>query len=199
MNTVTKNRERYIGGSDIPTLFKLNKFISYDDLVKKYKYYYTKNIKFKNESTEYTLYGQYMENIIREYINTKYNYKFKSKYKLFEDLHIRVNTDGYYKKLNTILEIKTNNGNHKNTFDYELQAQLYMWAFNCDKTIIAMYTRPKDFYTGISVDFHKDKSYFNLEFNEKQLILKEINRNEFIIEEILKKIKKFWKEVKNGK
>lgn len=197
-DSVIKNRHKYIGGSDVPTLFKINKFKSLEDLKAQYINFYKNSTEFINNDSEYTIYGHLLEPRIRDYINDIKKYNFEPKSILFEDLNIRCNCDGIDVKTKTILEIKTNSGNHRNTFDYELQAQLYMWAFDCNKAIIAMYKRPKNFYSGISVDFHKDEKYFNLEFNIENLTIKEIERKDRIIEEILNKISKFWKDVRNG-
>lgn len=198
-DNIIKNRHLYLGGSDVPTLFNLNKFKSLDELKTQYINYYKNNIEFPIIDNEYTLYGHLLEPIIRNHINEKYDYNFTTSCVIFEDKKIRCNTDGIDKTKKTILEIKTNSRNHRYTFDYELQAQLYMWAFDCDKAIIAIYKRPNDFYSGVSVDFHKEQKYFNLEFKAKNLTIKEIKRNESLIKEILNKISKFWEDVRNGK
>lgn len=189
MDTIIKNRTKYIGGSDVPVLFGLSKFKTRKTLIEEYK-----NNTTTNNDSKYTKYGQYMERKIRSYFNKLSFKKYKPKCRIIKKLKIRGNTDGIFG--DSIIEIKTNNGNHKNTIDYELQMQLYMYIFNCNKGYLLEYTRPSDFYKGFGLNLNKDD--FNLIFNKNNLKIKEIQRNDEIINEILKEIKKFWGEVSNG-
>lgn len=191
MDTVKSNRIYYIGGSDIPTLLGLNKQKSYDELLEVYKG--------KSENTFdgniYTEYGNLMEHTIRDYINIKLGINAIPDCRIFKNRKIRCNTDGYDKEKNIIIEIKTNNGKHSNTIDYEVQMQLYMWAFNCDKGYLVQYKRPTEFYNGIIFDIHSTAEYFNLEFDSNNVSIKEIKRSNNMITYILHKIKDFWQEV----
>lgn len=191
MDTVRDNRTSYIGGSDIPTLFGISKFTTYEDLVNSY---IDKII--PSYHTEYTLYGTYMEDKIRQYFNKKYGYRFKPKCKILERKKIRANTDGKYKDM--ILEIKTNNGKHTNNMDYYLQIQLYLYVFKCNKAYLVEYTRPHKFYMGAGTDVHYEQRYFDLSFDEKNVHITEITRNDECIKQILEKIKTFWKEIYDG-
>lgn len=190
IDTVKDNRLSFIGGSDIPTLLGYSQFKTREELIEQYKNKLSNNI-----PSEYTEYGNLMEEKIRKYINEKYNIDANPRCRTYENKKIRCNTDGYDVKNNLILEIKTNSGNHNNTFDYELQMQLYMWAFKCDKGLLVQYKRPKNFYTGIVFSIHNGKEYFNLDFDPSNITVKEIKRNDEIIEHILNEIEKFWKEI----
>lgn len=189
MDTVKDNRYKYIGGSDIPTLLNISKFKNREELLQ--QYLQQQLIDF---SSEYALYGTYMEENIRVYANSVLGYNCAPAYTIFEDKRIRCNTDGYDKDANIIFEIKTNNGKHNNTMDYELQMQLYMWAFNANKGYLIQYERPTEFYYGYHSS-HTGTEYFNLEFNPDRVSIKEIKRNEFIIKYILNEIEKFWSEI----
>lgn len=190
MNTITKNRRFYIGGSDVPVLTGYSKFKNYDTLLREYV-----TGEFNFDSSEYTKYGNLMEPIIRGYINKELKLNSKPAYRIKKDKRIRCNTDGYDKDKKVIIEIKTNNGNHSNTFDYELQMQLYMWAFNATEGYLVQYERPDDFYSGVLFDVNNEEKYFNLEFNPEKIKIKKIKRSKPLVHSILLKIELFWKEV----
>ncbi|MDU4652804.1 YqaJ viral recombinase family protein [Sneathia sanguinegens] len=190
MNTITKNRRLYIGGSDVPILTGYSKFKNYETLLHEYI-----TGEFNFESSEYTKYGNLMEPVIRDYINKELKLNAKPAYRIKKDKKIRCNTDGYDRDKKVIIEIKTNNGKHSNTFDYELQMQLYMWAFNVTECYLVQYERPDDFYSGVLFDVNNKKKYFNLEFNPEKIKIKKIKRSKPLVHSILQKIELFWKEV----
>ena len=69
--TVNKDRDKYIGGSDIPVIMNLSPFKSrYDLLLEKAGF---KEDEFKGNI--YTEYGNTLEPIIREWINTTHTAK----------------------------------------------------------------------------------------------------------------------------
>lgn len=190
MNTITKNRRLYIGGSDVPILTGYSKFKNYETLLHEYI-----TGEFNFESSEYTKYGNLMEPVIRDYINKELKLNAKPAYRIKKDKRIRCNTDGYDKDKKVIIEIKTNNGRHSNTFDYELQMQLYMWAFNVTEGYLVQYERPNNFYSGVLFDVNNEEKYFNLEFNPEKIKIKKIKRSKPLVHSILQKIELFWKEV----
>lgn len=190
MNTITKNRRFYIGGSDVPILTGYSKFKNYETLLCEYS-----TGEFNFESSEYTKYGNLMEPIIRDYINKELKLNAKPAYRIKKDKRIRCNTDGYDIDKKVIIEIKTNNGKHPNTFDYELQMQLYMWAFNVTEGYLVQYERPNNFYSGVLFDINNEEKYFNLEFNPDKIKIKKIKRSKPLVHNILQKIELFWKEV----
>lgn len=193
MNSVTKNRRHYIGGSDVPIILGYSKFKHCNTLLYEY---ITGNFNF--EDSEYTKYGNLMEPLIRDYINKELDLNAKPAYRINKGKRIRCNTDGYDKDKKVIIEIKTNNGKHSNTFDYELQMQLYMWMFNVKNGYLVQYERPSNFYTGVLYNVNSDEKYFNLEFNPEKIKIKKINRSKPLVYKILQEINLFWEKVDNN-
>lgn len=188
--TVKTNRQHYIGGSDVPILLGVSKFKTYENLLNEY---ISNDFNFKGN--EYTEYGKLMESKIRNYANKILNINCKPTYRIKKNNRIRCNTDGYDKDNKVIIEIKTNNGKHSNTFDYELQMQLYMWAFNVREGYLIQYERPTNFYTGTLFDLHNEPKYFNLTFNPNKVKIKKIKRSKPLVKKILKEIEIFWDKV----
>lgn len=143
---VEKDRELWIGGSEIPTIMGLNPFQKRWDLLQE-----KAGIK-KNDFTgnEYTEYGNILEPQIRNYINFIRNKNFieGTFTEKHETLGIRCNVDGYNE--DTILEIKTTSEIHDDVNDYErylVQLLYYMEHSHKAHGILAVYERPKDFNT----------------------------------------------------
>lgn len=180
IDTVKTNRTRYIGGSDIPALFNKSTFKTYQELVKQYVLNKTIEI-----DSLYADYGTLMEPKIRDYFNKEYDFNFKPQYMTNEKHRIRCNCDGLDEKEKAILEIKTNNGKHNNKIDYELQIQLYLWVFECDKAYLVEYERPTNFY-----DYEKKE--YDLSFDEDNVTVSQIIKNKEMIDLILKEVYKFW-------
>lgn len=167
---VTENRNIYVGGSDIPTILGINKYKTQYQLAKE-KVGIEKS---EYKGNEYTQYGKVMEPQIRNYINIVNETNFIEKSKVGDG--IRSNVDGYDEDLNEILEIKTH-GKTPTTEAYKAQMQLYMYQFNCNSGWLALYERPSD---------------FDVEFDEARLKVKKINRDQELINKILKAIDEFW-------
>lgn len=190
IDTIKENRTHYIGGSDVPTILNLNKNKNYQILLSEY----VKDHK-SFEGNEYTEYGNLMESTIRNFFNKEYGFNATPNYIMFEDKKIRCNCDGLDRDSNIIIEIKTNNGKHTNTLDYEVQMQLYMWAFGVNEGYLIQYERPKNFYKGIIYEMHHSPEYFNLEFDPNNITVKKIKRSNPLIDHILKNINTFWEDV----
>ena len=110
MQDVKVDREKYIGGSDIPTIMGISRFSSRFDLL-----LFKAGLKEEDFSgNEYTEYGNTMEPKIRQYINTLFNRNFKED-KLIKD-DIRCHYDGIDDDM--ILEIKTTSIIHENVSYY---------------------------------------------------------------------------------
>lgn len=198
-DTVVKDRENYIGGSDIPVILNKSKFKKRYQLIQEYINYGLGLDTYKPYSTVYTQYGHYMEDKIRQYINIQYDYDFKASTKIFEDKKIRCNCDGLDISKNTLLEIKTTSKiSNASLLTYELQIQLYLWAFDCEECILAVYKRPSDFFKGIFTDTDLSEEYFDLSFDNKNLAILNIKRNDRLINYILNSINNFWEEINNG-
>lgn len=194
-NTVTQDRTRFIGGSDIPTLLGLNQYKTREDLVLEYAGIDERNF----NGNQFTEYGNLMEEKIRDYANKLLGFDCKPKCSKSFKKRIRCNTDGYDPNNKVIFEIKTNDGKHSNTIDYEVQMQLYMWKFKCKKGYLIQYKRPKDFWRGFDSKYHLDVSYFNTEFDSENVKITEIKYVPYLVKEILARIKDFWNEVEKLK
>lgn len=143
--SVTQDRERYLGGSDISIIMGISPFKTRWQLLRE-KAGLEKDT---FEGNKYTLYGQEMEAKIRDYINasllaTGGNGGFVEGKHIEEGepIGFRCHTDG--ENDDTILEIKTTSGEIDKKV-YLVQLLFYMWRAKKSKGVLAVYTRPKDF------------------------------------------------------
>lgn len=196
-DTVTKDRHKYIGGSDIPIIMGISSFKSrYDLLLEKAQ---LKDNDFNGN--QYTEYGTLMEPKIRDYINDTYEVDFKEG-KHIEDIgckandgfkggkrpvNIRIHTDGETE--DTILEIKTTS-QIKDSLDqykgYLVQLLFYMYVTDKPKGALAIYERPEELDT---------------EFNKDKLTIYHINADNYkpLIEEILNSVATFTEDLEKLK
>lgn len=153
--TVKKERDKYIGGSDIPVIMNLSPFKSrFDLLLEKAGY---KEDTF--EGNVYTEYGNKMEPKIRDFINITHNlHFFEGKHtreaKEGEIIGVRIHTDGECD--DKILEIKTTSQVHEKADDYKIYlVQLIFYMVNTGKPfgVLAVYDRPDD----LSEEFDEDR------------------------------------------
>ena len=168
MQAVTIDRDKYIGGSDIPIIMGISPFKSrYDLLLEKAG---LKEDDFTGN--EYTEYGNVLEPKIREYINTTYDKEFVEGKHYNGD--IRIHTDGEDK--DCILEIKTTSQIHDNLDDYKVslvQTLFYMQETNKNKGMLAVYHRPDDF----NESFDKTRlSVYGIDINDYKDLLEQINK-----------------------
>ena len=178
-DTVKQNRDKYIGGSDIPVIMNLSPFKSrFDLLLEKAGY---KEDTF--EGNVYTEYGNKLEPKIREYVNDL-NYADVEDYgKYVEGKHIReaedgeiigvrIHTDG--ENDNTILEIKTTSQVHEKADDYKIYlVQLLFYMVNTGKPygVLAVYDRPED----LSENFDESRlQIFNIKLEDYKDLCSEI-------------------------
>lgn len=184
--TVNKDRDKYIGGSDIPVIMNLSPFKSrYDLLLEKAGF---KEDEFKGNI--YTEYGNTLEPIIREWINTD------SKTPYVEGKHVReategeiigvrIHTDG--ENDNSILEIKTTSQVHDSVYDYKIYlVQLLYYMVLTDKPygLLAVYERPED----LSIEFNSSRLHlYNIVRDEEEGLINEITEAiERFIEDLAK-------------
>ena len=141
-DTVTKDREKFIGGSDIAGIMGLSPFIDRWTLLQQKAGLKERDF-FGNE---YTRYGDELEPIVRDYINEKYCRDFEPAVKIDGDL--RGNCDGIDE--GGLLEIKTTSHVY-DTLDgykgYLVQILFYMKIFNVQHAMLAVYHRNEDFST----------------------------------------------------
>ena len=166
MQNVTIDRDKYIGGSDIPSILGMEYFRSYFDIVKEKAG--LGSVEF--EGNPYTVYGNELEPKIRSYINFSMNTLFEEDMKIDGDL--RSHVDGFNGE--KILEIKTTSNIRDTARDYkEYLAQLlfYMCEYEVKRGLLAVYERPSDFNT----DFDMDRLYiYEININDYEAEVKAI-------------------------
>lgn len=172
--TVKQDRDKYIGGSDIPVIMNLSPFKSrFDLLLEKAGY---KEDTF--EGNVYTEYGNKLEPKIRDYINTTHDTKFiegKHTREASDDeiIGVRIHTDG--ENNNSILEIKTTSQIYDKVDDYKLYlVQLLFYMVNTGKThgLLAVYNRPED----LSEEFEPERlQLFNISLENYTELCSEIS------------------------
>lgn len=166
MQNVKVDRDKYIGGSDIPIIMNISPFKTRWELLQEK----AGLIENKFEGNQYTEYGNVLEPKIRDFINESQKDKFVEGKDIIDD--IRCHTDGINK--NTVLEIKTTSQVHDGLDDYKyylVQLLFYMKYTKRKKGILAVYQRPSD---------------FDEEFNENNLTIYDVDIKDYksLIEEI---------------
>lgn len=173
MQNVTEDRNKYIGGSDIPVIMGISPFKKrYDLLLEKAGLQ-------ENEfnGNEYTEYGNVLEPIIRDYVNQGLEHKFYEDKLINED--IRCHVDGF--NGTSIVEIKTTSQIHHSVDEYKVylvQLLFYMSQYNVNNGILLVYERPKD---------------FNEEFDENRLQVFKVDINDYqdLVEKIYQEVDRF--------
>lgn len=176
MQAVTIDRDKYIGGSDIPAIMGISPFKNRFDLL-------LEKAGLKDDDftgNEYTEYGNILEPKIRDYINNDEFIKLgydgcnfvEDK---FVNGDIRCHVDGFNGK--TVLEIKTTSQIHDRVEDYKVylvQLLFYMDNMKVNNGILAVYERPKDF----DEEFDSDKlTLFNVDIADYKELIKQINES----------------------
>ena len=197
---VTVDRHKYVGGSDLPTILGLN--AKYGKSIFEFAKEKAGIIPNSFNGNQFTKYGQLMEPVIRDYINAKYGVNYLEDTIIDTVRNYRGNTDGIDRDADIpILEIKTF-GDELDVDYYTAQCQFYMETFNKDACLLVGYKRPKDFYTGVDYDLEHDEMYFNLEFDENNIVEYTIYRDSNMwakIEERILAFKNAVVELKNNK
>lgn len=137
---VTIDRDKYIGGSDVPVIMGISTFNTRWGLLQE-KAGLKENTFLGNKYTEY---GKVMEPQIRDHINRKLKNKFEPNQVINGD--IRCNTDGF--NGGCVLEIKTTSHIYDSVDEYKVylvQLLLYMQENGVKKGKLAVYSRPDDF------------------------------------------------------
>ena len=191
MQDVKVDRDKYIGGSDVPIIMGISHFKKRFDLLLE-----KAGLKEDDfEGNEFTEYGNIMEPKIRQYVNVLFQRDFKED-KLIKG-NIRCHFDG--KDDDMILEIKTTSQIYQDVNDYKVylvQLLFYMMYANADNGMLAVYARPEDF----NEDFDSDRlQIFTIKLDDYKdlcvkimeevtqfiLDLQKIKENPFISEEEL--------------
>lgn len=165
--SVSKDRELYLGGSDVA---KVNSKASM------YKMFKTKQEN-KTFTTKYTEMGHKMESLTKQYIFDKIKLDIKEACAISEEYMLRANCDGliYTDNHKRLFEFKNNtvDTSYINIKHYIKQIHFYMFVFGIDKATLVEVDRRLDENGNIIEDIDNT----NLKFTE-------ITRNENIIEEI---------------
>ena len=167
MQNVTIDREKYLGGSDIPAIMGISPFKKrFDLLLEKAQ---LKDNDFNGN--EYTEYGNELEPKIREYVNSFSKKKYLEDKVIKDDL--RYHSDGFNGEC--VLEIKTTSNIHDDVNDYKVylvQLLFGMQMHNVKYGMLAVYQRPEDFNT----EFDSDRlTTYQINIKDYKELLEDIN------------------------
>ena len=164
---VSVDRDIYIGGSDIPVIMGLSSFKTRWTLLQEK----AGLIEVAFQGNRYTLYGQKMEPIIRDYINRKRKKKFEPNRVINGD--IRCHTDGFNGEC--VLEVKSTSHIFQTVDEYKVylvQLIKYMEENHAKKGKLAVYHRPEDFSTEFDP---KRLQEFDIAMRDYKGLLAEVN------------------------
>jgi putative phage-type endonuclease len=181
---VTIDRDKWIGGSDIPVIMGISTFKTRWELLQE-------KAGLKEDTfagNKYTEYGNVLEPKIRDYINTCCKYtRFPFEPEQFIEGDFRGHTDGFNQ--NAVLEIKTTSHIYDNVDEYKVylvQLLKYIEVTKVNHGILAVYERPEDMDTNF--DFDRLHIYRVVKADYEGL-LKEINYELDRFREDLEKLK----------
>ncbi len=167
MQNVTIDREKFIGGSDVPIIMGISPFKKRFDLL-------LEKAQLKDNDflgNEYTEYGNVLEPKIRDYLNESEKKPFLEDKVIKEDL--RYHSDGFNGK--TVLEIKTTSKLHDDVNDYKVylvQLLFGMQMHEVKKGKLAVYARPEDF----NEEFDASRlSIYDIDIKDYKELLEDIN------------------------
>ncbi len=183
MQDVTKERWKYIGGSDIPVIMGLSPFKTRWQLLQEKAQIAESDF----TGNKYTEYGNVLEPKIREYVNAQYGREYVESMKTSADLRFHV--DGWDEKYMEILEIKTTSQIHTSVDGYKyylVQLLAYMAMYGAEFGKLAVYERPENF----SEEFDPDRlTVYVVNIRDHEHILQEIYYHLDRFREDLKKLK----------
>lgn len=165
---VTQDRDKYIGGSDLPVICGISKFKTRWQLLLE-KAGLEESPFTGNRFTEY---GHYIEPFIREHVNLVYNTNFVPNRVINGD--IRCHTDGFNGEC--VLEIKSTSDIYASVDGYKVylvQLVKYMEQNEVDKGILAVYERPEN----LSREFDAQRlQVFEIRLEDYRNLLDYVNR-----------------------
>ena len=164
---VTIDRDKYIGGSDIPVIMGLSTFNTRWGLLQE-----KAGLKERDfNGNKYTEYGNILEPQIRAHINRRLKNKFEPNQIINGD--IRCNTDGF--NGSCVLEIKTTSRIYETVDEYKVylvQLLFYMQENGIKKGKLAVYERPDDF----NPEFNAERlTTFDIDIKQYTNLLNEVN------------------------
>lgn len=139
---VSQDRDKYIGGSDLPVICGISKFKTRWQLLLE-KAGLAENTFSGNRFTEY---GHYIEPFIRDHINLIYNTNFVPNRVINGD--VRCHTDGFNGEC--VLEIKSTSDIYSTVDGYKVylvQLVKYMEQNEVERGILAVYERPENLHS----------------------------------------------------
>lgn len=165
---VAEDRDKYIGGSDIPAILGISKFTTrYQLLLQK------AGLKERSfTGNRYTEYGHEIEPIIRDHINKVYKKNFIPNRVINGD--IRYHADGFDGE--TVLEVKSTSETYSTVDGYKVYlVQLIkgMEENGVKKGMLAVYDRPEDM--SLVLDPQR-LQIFKISLDEYQNLLNHVNR-----------------------
>lgn len=185
-DSVKQDRDRFLGGSDIPVIMNLSPFKSRFDLLLEKAGYKESDF----EGNVYTEYGNKLEPKIREAINSEIEEPFvEGKHvreaEADEIIGVRIHTDG--ENSNSILEIKTTSQIYEDIDDYKIYlVQLLFYMVNTGKPygLLAVYHRPED----LSEEFEPERlRLYQISVNQYEDLIKDISEAcDKFIEDLIK-------------
>lgn len=185
--SVKQDRDKYLGGSDIPIIMNLSPYKSRFDLLLE-----KAGIKENDfEGNIYTEYGNIMEPKIRDFVNKSRGVHFREGKKVVEgeadSIGLRAHTDGETE--DAILEIKTTGEVKTDVNDYKLylvQLLFYMMIEEKDIGVLAVYHRPEDMDDNFD---QKRLQIFVISSSDYLELAEEVTKAEKAFIEDLKKVK----------
>lgn len=170
---VTQDRDKYIGGSDIPAILGISKFTTRWQLLLEKAGLEERTF----TGNKYTEYGHIIEPQIREHINRTYNTNFVPNRVIDGD--IRYHSDGFDGV--RVLEVKSTSDIYSSADGYKVylvQLLFGMQKNNVRDGLLAVYDRPED---------------MNPEFDPKRLQVFEISMDDYVslVVHVNKEIEKF--------
>lgn len=186
-NTVSVNRDKFIGGSDIPAILGISPFKS------RFRLLQEKALIVENdfEGNEYTEFGNELEPKIRAYINDTQDESYFVEGKHYSG-DIRIHTDGEDEFTETVLEIKTTSHVFEDVNKYKVylsQLLFYMDVLGWETGLLAVYERPAQL----------DK--YSYRFDASRLHLYPINIHDYedFVKEIRREVDQFREDLKRIK
>lgn len=186
---VTEDRDKYIGGSDIPAILGISKFTTRWQLLLEKAGLEERTF----AGNRFTDYGHIIEPQIRDHINLTYNTTFIPNRVINGDL--RLHTDGFNGEC--VLEIKSTSDIHASVDGYKtylVQLVKYMEQNEVEEGILAVYHRPEDFdplfeaqrlqVFGILLDDYRELlNYVNKELDKFRSDLERLKENPLLSEQ----------------
>lgn len=165
---VSIDRDKYIGGSDIPAILGISKFTSRWQLLLEKAGLEERSF----TGNRFTEYGHYIEPLIRDHINLIYNTNFVPNRVINGD--IRYHADGFNDEC--VLEVKSTSDIYSTVDGYKVylvQLLKGMEENHVEKGILAVYERPEDLNPKFDA---KRLQVFEISLDDHRNLLAHVNK-----------------------